>query len=91
MEHPGDDSGTQTVGPPGLWVSGAAEALFESAEQSGSEKFPHEVARRFDVQVLDLRDEADGIPFVFLGVGRTTSPWLRSAPGSGRNFCPALD
>jgi hypothetical protein len=51
-------------------VSCAAEALFESAEQSGPEKFSHEVARRFDVQILDLRDEADGIPFVFIGAGR---------------------
>src|SRR3954447_20566856 len=64
------DSGTQTVGAPGLWVARAAEALFESAEQSGPEKFSYEVARRFDVQILDLRDEADGIPLVFIGAGR---------------------
>jgi hypothetical protein len=51
-------------------VSCAAEALFESAEQSGPEKFSHEVARRFDVQILDFRDEADGIPLVFIGAGR---------------------
>jgi hypothetical protein len=51
-------------------VSCAAEALFESAEQPGPEKFSHEVARRFDIQVLDLRDEADGIPLVFIGAGR---------------------
>ena len=48
----------------------AAEALFESAEQSGPEKFTHEVARRFDVQVLDLRDETDGVPLVLIGAGR---------------------
>ena len=65
----GDDSGTQAVGPPGPWVSCAAEALFESAEQPGPEKPSHEVVRRFDVQVLDLRDEAD-IPLVFIGAGR---------------------
>jgi hypothetical protein len=51
-------------------VSCAAEALFESAEQSGPEKFSHEVARRFDVQILDFRDEADGIPLVLIGAGR---------------------
>jgi hypothetical protein len=39
-------SGTQTVGPPGPWVPCAAEALFESAKQAGTEEFPHKAARR---------------------------------------------
>lgn len=70
MSPVGVRSGTQTVSPPDLWVSCAAEALFESAEQAGSEEIPHEAARRFDVEVLDLRDETDGIPLVFVGAGR---------------------
>jgi hypothetical protein len=67
-------------------VSCESEALFESPEQSGPEKFSHEVARHFDVQILDFRDEADGIPLVFIGAGRQLHRDEVFGRGRGNSF-----